>query len=149
MIQIYYSHIPVSVELRIDVGSSAECIIVRKSTLLYYARIHWEFRLAWPRPFGIDMLNSFVLTPGQGHLQIFRPMVAVRSLLEYWAKLKVCSSNVFILFILIATKVLRLFGWLSELKLNSDYSTFCNVVFLYFLRSYLISLLIEPENLKY
>lgn len=39
MIQIYYSDIPVSVELRIDGGRSAECIIVRKSTLLYYAMV--------------------------------------------------------------------------------------------------------------
>lgn len=72
MIQIYYTHIPVSVELRIDGGSGAECIIVRKSTLLYYARVYGEFRLAWPRPRGIDMLKSFVLTPRQGRLQILR-----------------------------------------------------------------------------
>lgn len=42
MIQIYYIHIPVSVELRIDGGSSAECIIVRQSTLLYYTRVYGE-----------------------------------------------------------------------------------------------------------
>lgn len=105
-IQIYYSHIPVSVELRIDGGSSAECIIVRKSTVLYYARVYGEFRLAWPRPRGIDMLKSFVLTPGQGRLQILVPMVAVRSLLEHCAEPKACSSNAFFKsFILTATEV--------------------------------------------
>lgn len=41
------------------------------------------------------MLKSFVLTPRPGRLQILRPMVAVRSLLEYCAELKACSSNVF------------------------------------------------------
>lgn len=59
-------------------------------------RVYGEFRLAWPRPCGIDMLKSFVLTPGQGRLQILRPMVAVRSLLEHCADLKACSSNVFL-----------------------------------------------------
>lgn len=95
MFQINYSHILVSVELRIDGGSRAECIIVRKSSLLYYTRVYGEFRLAWPRPYGIDMLKSFVLTPGQGRLQILRPMGAVRSLLEYCAELKACISRVF------------------------------------------------------
>lgn len=97
MIQIYYSHIPVSVELRIDGGSSAECIIVRKSSLLYYSMVYGELRLAWPRPCGIDMLKSFVFTPRQGRLQILRSMVAVRSLLEYCAELKAYSSKLFFL----------------------------------------------------
>lgn len=69
MIQINYNHIPVSVELRIDGSKSTKCIIFRKSTLLYYTRVYGEFKLAWPRLCGIDVLTSFVLTPGQGCLK--------------------------------------------------------------------------------
>lgn len=81
IIQMNYSNTPVSVELRIDGGSSTECIIVRKSAVLYYTGVYGEFRLAWSRPYGIDMLKSFVLTPVQGRLQISKPVVAVMSLL--------------------------------------------------------------------
>lgn len=56
MIQIYYSVILVSFELRIDGGSTAECIIVRKSTLLNCVRVYGEFRLVWARLCGTDML---------------------------------------------------------------------------------------------
>lgn len=129
MFQIYYSHIPVSVELRIDGGSSAECIIVRKSTLLYYARVYREFRLAWPRLCGIDMLKSFVLTPRPGRLQILRPMVAVRSLLEYCGKLKACSSNVFYSY---SRRSLEAFWLTIRAEIKTWLFCLCSLVFIYF-----------------
>lgn len=82
VIQVYYGQVPVSVELRIEGDSSPECVIVRRSTLQYYASVYREFRLAWPRPCRIDMLKSFILTPRQGRLQILRPVVVFGALLE-------------------------------------------------------------------
>lgn len=90
IIHIYYRNIPVSVELRLDEGNSAECVIVKKSSLLYYTRVEG---LAWPRPCGIDMLKSFVLSPGQNTLQILRPMREVGSLFKYWKLVATISPN--------------------------------------------------------
>jgi len=52
---IYSSHIPASAELKIDEGSSIECIIVVKSTLRSYRFLHREFGLLWLRPCGMEM----------------------------------------------------------------------------------------------
>lgn len=120
IIQMNYSNTPVLVELRIDGGSITECIIVRKSTVLHYTGVYGEFRLARSRPYGIDMLKSFVLTPAQGRLHISKPVVAVMSL--YCAELKACRGSVF--WTCTATGLLKLSGWLSELKLKTDYSVF-------------------------
>lgn len=54
----------------------------------YYARAHWELRLAWPELCRIDMLKSFAHPSSRGHLQIRRPVVALRSLLKFQSELK-------------------------------------------------------------
>lgn len=90
MIQIYYSHIPVSVDLRIDGGSSAGYIIVRNSNLLYYPRVYGEFRLAWPRPCGIDV-KVVCLDSRTGPFADFQADGSRQVVVG--AELKACSSN--------------------------------------------------------